>query len=161
MFRYSKAFQMEPSLHSGINTVVLLMAAGHEFDSSVELRKIGMFLNSKGWTILSLLLFVCLLPIIFISTLHLGLNIRTDYVSKWCLISLLLCIFSSSHRKGVTLSSLLGKKGSLEKMHDYWDVGFFLGAGILTNEHKKVIEASEKLYRLKAPLWWVPELMSL
>uniref|UniRef100_A0A4W4END5 mitogen-activated protein kinase kinase kinase n=1 Tax=Electrophorus electricus TaxID=8005 RepID=A0A4W4END5_ELEEL len=90
---YGKAFEMEPSLHSGINNVVLLMAAGHGFDTSVELRKIG-----------------------------------------------------------VTLSSLLGRKGSLEKMQDYWDVGFYLGAGILANEHKKVIEASEKLYRLKAPI---------
>lgn len=54
---------------------------------------------------------------------------------------------------GVTLSSLLGRKGSLEKMQDYWDVGFYLGAGILANEHKKVVEASEKLYRLKAPMW--------
>ncbi|XP_053488227.1 mitogen-activated protein kinase kinase kinase 5 isoform X1 [Ictalurus furcatus] len=97
---YGKAFEMEPSLHSGINNVVLLMAAGHEFDSSVELRKIG-----------------------------------------------------------VTLSSLLGRKGSLEKMHDYWDVGFYLGAGILANEHKKVIEASEKLYRLKAPMWYVGSVM--
>lgn len=54
---------------------------------------------------------------------------------------------------GVTLSTLLGRKGSLEKMRDYWDVGFFLGANILANEHRKVIEASEKLYRLKAPIW--------
>uniref|UniRef100_A0AAR2KNS5 Protein kinase domain-containing protein n=1 Tax=Pygocentrus nattereri TaxID=42514 RepID=A0AAR2KNS5_PYGNA len=93
---YGKAFEMEPSLHSGINNVVLLMAAGHEFDTSIELRKIG-----------------------------------------------------------VTLSSLLGRKGSLEKMQDYWDVGFYLGAGILANEHKKVIEASEKLYRLNAPMWYL------
>ncbi|KAF7708726.1 mitogen-activated protein kinase kinase kinase 5 [Silurus meridionalis] len=97
---YGRAFKMEPSLHSGINNVVLLMAAGHEFDSSVQLRKIG-----------------------------------------------------------VTLSSLLGRKGSLEKMHDYWDVGFYLGAGILANEHKKVIDASEKLYRLKAPMWYVGSVM--
>uniref|UniRef100_A0A4W4EMH6 mitogen-activated protein kinase kinase kinase n=1 Tax=Electrophorus electricus TaxID=8005 RepID=A0A4W4EMH6_ELEEL len=97
---YGKAFEMEPSLHSGINNVVLLMAAGHGFDTSVELRKIG-----------------------------------------------------------VTLSSLLGRKGSLEKMQDYWDVGFYLGAGILANEHKKVIEASEKLYRLKAPMWYVGSVM--
>lgn len=54
---------------------------------------------------------------------------------------------------GVTISSLLGRRGSLEKMKDYWDVGFFLGANILANEHKKVIDASEKLYRLKAPVW--------
>lgn len=54
---------------------------------------------------------------------------------------------------GVTLNTLLGRKGSLEKMKDYWDVGFYLGANILANEHKKVIEASEKLYKLMAPVW--------
>lgn len=54
---------------------------------------------------------------------------------------------------GVTLNTLLGRKGSLEKMKDYWDVGFYLGANILANEHKKVIEASEKLYRLSPPIW--------
>uniref|UniRef100_A0A3Q1HX64 Protein kinase domain-containing protein n=1 Tax=Anabas testudineus TaxID=64144 RepID=A0A3Q1HX64_ANATE len=91
---YKKAFQAEPTLHSGINSVVLQMAAGHEFNTSVELHKIG-----------------------------------------------------------VTISSLLGRKGSLEKMKEYWDVGFYLGANILANEHKKVIDASEKLYRLKAPTY--------
>lgn len=45
ILRYGKAFSMEPSLHSGINNVVLLMAAGHDFDSSVELRKIGMLIT--------------------------------------------------------------------------------------------------------------------
>ncbi|XP_026139583.1 mitogen-activated protein kinase kinase kinase 5-like [Carassius auratus] len=97
---YGKAFEIEPTLHSGINNVVLLIAAGHEFDTSIELRK-----------------------------------------------------------NGVTLSSLLGRKGSLEKMQDYWDVGFYLGAGILANEHKKVIDASEKLYRLNAPMWYVASIM--
>ncbi|KAM9353855.1 mitogen-activated protein kinase kinase kinase 5 [Symphorus nematophorus] len=97
---YGKAFETEPTLHSGINNVVLLMAAGHEFETSIELRKIG-----------------------------------------------------------VTLSTLLGRKGSLEKMKDYWDVGFYLGANILANEHRKVIEASEKLYKLKAPIWYVASIM--
>uniref|UniRef100_A0A672H198 mitogen-activated protein kinase kinase kinase n=1 Tax=Salarias fasciatus TaxID=181472 RepID=A0A672H198_SALFA len=97
---YGKAFETEPTLHSGINSVVLLMAAGHEFETSIELRKIG-----------------------------------------------------------VTLNTLLGRKGSLEKMKDYWDVGFYLGANILTKEHKKVIEASDKLYRLKAPIWYVASIM--
>lgn len=41
--RYGKAFEIEPTLHSGINDVVLLIAAGHEFDTSIELRKIGVF----------------------------------------------------------------------------------------------------------------------
>uniref|UniRef100_A0A6Q2XR07 mitogen-activated protein kinase kinase kinase n=1 Tax=Esox lucius TaxID=8010 RepID=A0A6Q2XR07_ESOLU len=87
---YGKAFKTEPTLHSGINNIVLLMAAGHTFHTSIELRKMGVF-----------------------------------------------------------FSTLLGRKGSLEKMQDYWDVGFYLGASILANEHKKVMEASEKLYRLK------------
>nr|XP_015204274.1 PREDICTED: mitogen-activated protein kinase kinase kinase 6 isoform X2 [Lepisosteus oculatus] len=97
---YSRAFRSEPTLHSGINNVVLLMAAGHKFETSIELRKIG-----------------------------------------------------------VKLSSLLGRKGSLEKMQFYWDVGFYLGASILANEHKKVIPASEKLYKLKAPIWFLGSVM--
>ncbi|XP_061814603.2 mitogen-activated protein kinase kinase kinase 5 [Nerophis lumbriciformis] len=97
---YGKAFETEHTIHSGINNVVLLMAAGHEFDTSIELRKIG-----------------------------------------------------------VTISTLLGRKGSLEKMKDYWDVGFYLGANILANVHRKVIEASDKLYKLKAPIWYVASVM--
>ncbi|KAK7887088.1 hypothetical protein WMY93_026709 [Mugilogobius chulae] len=97
---YGKAFETEPTLHSGINNVVLLMAAGHEFDTSIELRKTG-----------------------------------------------------------VTINTLLGRKGSLEKMKDYWDVGFYLGANILIKEPRKVIEASEKLYKLKAPMWFVASIM--
>uniref|UniRef100_A0A3Q4MKQ9 mitogen-activated protein kinase kinase kinase n=1 Tax=Neolamprologus brichardi TaxID=32507 RepID=A0A3Q4MKQ9_NEOBR len=97
---YGKAFETEPTLHSAINNVVLLIAAGHEFETSIELRKLG-----------------------------------------------------------VTLSTLLGRKGSLEKMKDYWDVGFYLGANILAGEYRKVIEASEKLYRLKAPVWYVASIM--
>ncbi|XP_041843395.1 mitogen-activated protein kinase kinase kinase 5 [Melanotaenia boesemani] len=97
---YGKAFEMEPTLHSGINSVVMLMATGHKFETSIELRKID-----------------------------------------------------------VTLNALLGRKGSLEKMKDYWDVGFYLGANILANENRKVTEASEKLYRLKAPIWFVASIM--
>ncbi|XP_007557281.1 mitogen-activated protein kinase kinase kinase 5 [Poecilia formosa] len=97
---YGKAFEAEPTFHSGINSVVLLMAAGHEFETSIELRKIG-----------------------------------------------------------VTISTLLGRKGSLEKMTEYWDVGFYLGANILAKEFRKVIEASEKLYRLKAPVWYLASIM--
>ncbi|XP_034029981.1 mitogen-activated protein kinase kinase kinase 5 [Thalassophryne amazonica] len=97
---YRKAFEAEPTLHSGINSVVLLMATGQEFDTSIEMRKIG-----------------------------------------------------------VTISTLLGRKGSLEKMKQYWDVGFYLGANILVKEYRKVIEASEKLYRLNAPIWYVASIM--
>ncbi|XP_028675568.2 mitogen-activated protein kinase kinase kinase 5 isoform X1 [Erpetoichthys calabaricus] len=96
---YATAFESEPTLHSGINTAVLLIAAGHQFETSARLRKIG-----------------------------------------------------------VRLSSLLGRKGSLEKMEFYWDVGFYLGASILANDHSKAIQASEKLYRLKVPAWYLASL---
>lgn len=54
---------------------------------------------------------------------------------------------------GVKISSLLGKKGSLEKLQSYWEVGSFLGASVLANDHIRVIQASEKLFKLKAPAW--------
>uniref|UniRef100_A0A3Q3FP45 mitogen-activated protein kinase kinase kinase n=1 Tax=Labrus bergylta TaxID=56723 RepID=A0A3Q3FP45_9LABR len=97
---FKKGFESEPTLHSGINYAVLLLAAGHQFDSSFELRKVG-----------------------------------------------------------VKLSSLLGKKGSLDKLQSYWDVGFFLGASILACDNTRVIQASEKLFKLKAPIWYLRSLV--
>uniref|UniRef100_A0A8C9VEU9 mitogen-activated protein kinase kinase kinase n=1 Tax=Scleropages formosus TaxID=113540 RepID=A0A8C9VEU9_SCLFO len=93
---FKQGFESEPTLHSGINYAVLLLAAGHQFDTSFELRKVG-----------------------------------------------------------VKLSSLLGKKGSLDKLQSYWDVGFFLGASILACDNTRVIQASEKLFKLKAPVWYL------
>ncbi|XP_006155382.1 mitogen-activated protein kinase kinase kinase 6, partial [Tupaia chinensis] len=42
---YRKAFDVEPSLHAGINAAVLLIAAGQHFEDSEELRLIGMKLG--------------------------------------------------------------------------------------------------------------------
>uniref|UniRef100_A0A4X2KH68 mitogen-activated protein kinase kinase kinase n=1 Tax=Vombatus ursinus TaxID=29139 RepID=A0A4X2KH68_VOMUR len=97
---YRKAFETEPSLHSGINAAVLLIAAGHQFENSDELRQIG-----------------------------------------------------------VKLGCLLGRKGSVEKMQYYWDVGFYLGAQILANDPTQVALASEQLYKLNAPLWYLASVM--
>ncbi|XP_066495076.1 mitogen-activated protein kinase kinase kinase 6 isoform X2 [Tiliqua scincoides] len=92
---YYKAFLTEPSLHAGINSVVFLMAAGHQFETSMQLRQIGM-----------------------------------------------------------KLSCILGQKGCLEKMH-YWDVGFYLGTSILAGDKDKIIQSSEKLYKLNTPIWYL------
>ncbi|KAK2883448.1 hypothetical protein QQF64_016941 [Cirrhinus molitorella] len=100
MHWFRKGFESEPTLHSGINYAVLLLAAGHQFDSSFELRKVG-----------------------------------------------------------VKLSSLLGKKGSLDRLQSYWDVGFFLGASILACDNTRVIQASEKLFKIKAPIWYLRSLV--
>nr|XP_034976157.1 mitogen-activated protein kinase kinase kinase 6 isoform X1 [Zootoca vivipara]XP_034976158.1 mitogen-activated protein kinase kinase kinase 6 isoform X1 [Zootoca vivipara]XP_034976159.1 mitogen-activated protein kinase kinase kinase 6 isoform X1 [Zootoca vivipara]XP_034976160.1 mitogen-activated protein kinase kinase kinase 6 isoform X1 [Zootoca vivipara] len=93
---YHKAFLTDPSLHAGINSVVFLIAAGHKFETSMQLRQLGM-----------------------------------------------------------KVSCVLGRKGSLEKMQHYWDVGFYLGASILTGDFDKIIQASEKLYKLNAPVWFL------
>ncbi|XP_038658434.1 mitogen-activated protein kinase kinase kinase 15 isoform X2 [Scyliorhinus canicula] len=42
---YRKGFDLQPTLYSGINLAILLIAAGQQFESSMELRKIGMRLN--------------------------------------------------------------------------------------------------------------------
>ncbi|CAL8315075.1 unnamed protein product [Lota lota] len=97
---FKRGFESEPTLHSGINYAVLLLAAGHQFDTSFELRKVG-----------------------------------------------------------VKLSSLLGRKGSLDKLQSYWDVGFFLGASVLASDNTRVIHASEKLFKLKAPVWYLRSLV--
>uniref|UniRef100_A0A671XEG5 mitogen-activated protein kinase kinase kinase n=1 Tax=Sparus aurata TaxID=8175 RepID=A0A671XEG5_SPAAU len=94
--QYRKGFELQPTLYSGINLAVLLMVAGQQFESSMELRKIG-----------------------------------------------------------VRLNSLLGRKGSLEKMNNYWDVGQFFTVSMLANDIPKATQAAEKLFKLKPPLWYL------
>ncbi|XP_026863860.2 mitogen-activated protein kinase kinase kinase 15 isoform X2 [Electrophorus electricus] len=93
---YRKGFELQPTLYSGINLAVLLIVAGQQFESSIELRKIG-----------------------------------------------------------VRLNSLLGRKGSLEKMNNYWDVGQFFTVSMLANDIPKAVQAAEKLFKLKPPIWYL------
>ncbi|XP_050830618.1 mitogen-activated protein kinase kinase kinase 15 isoform X2 [Serinus canaria] len=98
--RYRKGFELQPTLYSGINLAVLLLVAGQQFESSMELRKIG-----------------------------------------------------------VRLNSLLGRKGSLEKMNNYWDVGQFFSVSMLANDVGKAVQAAEKLFKLKPPVWYLKSLV--
>lgn len=41
--RYRKGFELQSTLYSGINLAVLLLVAGQQFESSMELRKIGKY----------------------------------------------------------------------------------------------------------------------
>ncbi|XP_062907111.1 mitogen-activated protein kinase kinase kinase 15 [Mobula hypostoma] len=93
---YRKGFELQPTLYSGINLAVLLIAAGQQFESSMELKKIGMRLNS-----------------------------------------------------------LLGRKGSLDKMNNYYDVGHFFTVSMLAKDINKAVLAAEKLFKLKSPFWYL------
>uniref|UniRef100_A0A3Q1LNJ3 mitogen-activated protein kinase kinase kinase n=1 Tax=Bos taurus TaxID=9913 RepID=A0A3Q1LNJ3_BOVIN len=97
---YRKGFALQPSLYSGINLAVLLIVAGQQFETSMELRKIG-----------------------------------------------------------VRLNSLLGRKGSLEKMNSYWDVGQFFSVSMLASDVGKAVQAAERLFRLKPPVWYLRSLV--
>uniref|UniRef100_G3TR03 mitogen-activated protein kinase kinase kinase n=1 Tax=Loxodonta africana TaxID=9785 RepID=G3TR03_LOXAF len=97
---YRKGFELQSSLYSGINLAVLLIVAGQQFETSMELRKIG-----------------------------------------------------------VRLNSLLGRKGSLEKMNNYWDVGQFFNVSMLANDAGKAVQAAEKLFKLNPPVWYLRSLV--
>ncbi|XP_039708164.1 mitogen-activated protein kinase kinase kinase 15 isoform X1 [Pteropus medius] len=93
---YRTGFELQSSLYSGINLAILLIVAGQQFETSMELRKIGIQLNT-----------------------------------------------------------LLGRKGNLEKMNNYWDVGQFFNVSMLASDVGKAIQAAESLFKLKPPVWYL------
>ncbi|XP_044297334.1 mitogen-activated protein kinase kinase kinase 15 isoform X2 [Varanus komodoensis] len=97
---YRKGFELQSTLYSGINLAVLLIVSGQQFETSMELRKIG-----------------------------------------------------------VRLNSLLGRKGSLEKMNNYWDVGQFFSVSMLASDIGKAVQAAERLFKLKPPIWYLKSLV--
>lgn len=42
-------------------------------------------------------------------------------------------------------------------MNSYWDVGQFFSVSMLANDVSKAVQAAEKLFKLKPPVWYVVE----
>lgn len=55
----------------------------------------------------------------------------------------------------ILLSNLVGRKGSLTSLHNYWDIAIAFELSVLMRDYRKVIQAAECMFKIHPPGWYL------
>lgn len=56
---------------------------------------------------------------------------------------------------GMTLNGLIGRRGRLQSLTQYWIVGRFILISVLAQDASRACLAAEKMFKLNPPAWYL------